>query len=139
MSINPLHDLHRPFKQARPLPIIIGHRNNPGEKIEIQYQPFGRLKIFKGDIKLGPSVGLNIGAIALGKQIGLTFSKRRFRWPGKLVPYAIDDNFLTRHERMIRAAIKKWDNATSLRFLPMIPGDPGYPDHIFFKKSIWKR
>jgi len=138
MSLNPLYDLHRPFRKARPLSIRIGHRNKPGEKKEFHYQPFGRLKIFEGDIKLGPSVGLNIGAIALGKQIGLTFSKRRFRWPGKIVPYVIDDNFLTRHERMIEAAIKKWGNATSLRFLPMIPGDRGYPDYIYFKKSSYR-
>jgi hypothetical protein len=138
MSINPLHDIHRAFRIARPLSITIGHRNKPGEKKEIHYQLFRGLKIFEGDIKLGPSVGLNIGATALGKQIGLTFSKRRFRWPGKIVPYAIDDNFITRHERMIEAAIKKWDNATSLRFLPMTPGDPGYPDYIFFKKSRFR-
>lgn len=140
MSANNRYDLHRSFRQAQPLSIIIGHQNYPGEKKDISYQSYRGVNIFEGDIKLGPTVGLNIGATTLGKLIGLTFSKRRFQWPNKLVPYAIDDKYIPQHERRIESAIKQWNNKTSLQFRRFTPGsgDSRYPDHIFFKKSEYR-
>jgi hypothetical protein len=86
----------------------------------------------EGDIRLGQTKDVLQGAG--GSQLipkGMGLIGQEYRWPNGQVPYQFDSGF--EGQAIIFAALKHWEEKTSLRFIPRTGGNANrYPNYLLF-------
>jgi len=111
-----------------------------GEK-SVVYSEVDGLAIFEGDIVLGTVDQLQLtleefqsraaGVSDEGRAEGVGISGSRFRWPGAVVPFAIDANLP--NQQRVRDAIAHWESRTPIRFPERTAANEAqFPNFVFF-------
>jgi subtilase family serine protease len=77
------------------------------------------LAIAEGDIVLGSADDLSRSPKQTGQREASVVAGDRFRWPGGVIPYAIDESGSQNPDLSIttREAMKHWEESTSVRFV----------------------
>jgi hypothetical protein len=111
---------------------------------EVEFEVIDGNAILEGDIVLGPIEKVRhesaIIRNSIAQQSGgnvpraIAITGKKYRWPGGVVPYAIDSN-LPQSER-VASAIKHWEVNTRIRFISIGHlGTGTVPHHILFKRD----
>jgi hypothetical protein len=115
----------------------------------IRYSNVNGLGIFEGDINLGPVQKLEQAKVAADTpafkrtltasgqirpgpnvQFSVAITGQRYRWPGALIPYEVEDASI---QATVDAAIAHWTARTSIRFVARTPVNAGtYPNYVSF-------
>jgi Astacin (Peptidase family M12A) len=115
----------------------------------VRYSNVNGLGIFEGDINLGPVQKLEQAKVAADSpafktvltasgrgvpspqvQFSVAITGQRFRWPGGLLPYEVEDPSI---QATIDAAIAHWTARTSIRFIARTAANAGaYPNYVSF-------
>ena len=69
----------------------------------VKYSQLGSLALFEGDINLSLDSDSG-GLLSRGLKAGLGFTKLKYRWPTRLIPYAIDEGYPRWAARELRKA-----------------------------------
>jgi hypothetical protein len=127
---------HDAFPKVDPRPLKIKLKNAAKPEV-VKYSYVNGLTLFEGDIDIELDKIVTREPVSLGKKTGLLFSKKRYRWPNKEVPYAIDPDYPREWGSQLRRAINHWNDKTILRFIkvPPDPEDHEYPNYIYFRDS----
>jgi len=109
----------------------------------VTYYAVGGVALFEGDIALGTVDDVRSRtetirrAVALGdrRTLGVGLPGGQFRWPGCVMPYAVDPD-LPDQDRVM-SAIEHWSTHTAFRFVPRTPDNAAlYPNWVEFTDAL---